>query len=83
MANLGSFRILLPFFRKSWGAGVLNSAILTVCTIGLSLARFWRALGIFFWGGEFEPPKPLLGKPLAECEVKCDLFVYYLHELSD
>ena len=22
----GSFRILLPFFRKSWGAGVLNSA---------------------------------------------------------
>jgi len=23
----GSFRILLPFFRKSWGVGVLNSAI--------------------------------------------------------
>ena len=23
----GSFRILLPFFRISWGAGVLNSAI--------------------------------------------------------
>ena len=23
----GSFRILLPFFRTSWGAGVLNSAI--------------------------------------------------------
>ena len=25
--NLGSFRILLPFFRTSWGDGVLNSAI--------------------------------------------------------
>jgi len=23
----GSFRILLPFFRKSWDVGVLNSAI--------------------------------------------------------
>jgi len=23
----GSFRILLPFFRTSWGGGVLNSAI--------------------------------------------------------
>ena len=23
----GSFRILLPFFRISWGVGVLNSAI--------------------------------------------------------
>jgi len=23
----GSFRILLPFFRKSWGVGVLNSAM--------------------------------------------------------
>ena len=23
--NLGSFRILLPFFRTSWGVGVLNS----------------------------------------------------------
>ena len=27
IANLGSFRILLPFFRITWGVGVLNSAI--------------------------------------------------------
>jgi len=26
-ANLGSFRISLPFFLTSWGVGVLNSAI--------------------------------------------------------
>jgi len=27
IANLGSFRISLPFSRTPWGAGVLNSAI--------------------------------------------------------
>ena len=43
------------FFRTSLGVGVLNSAIfLTVFTIGLSLARFWRAFGIS--GGGVEPP---------------------------
>ena len=51
----GSFRILLPFFQTSWGVGVLNSTILTVFIIGLSLARFWRAFGI---SGVFEPPNP-------------------------
>ena len=39
----GSFRILLPCFRTSWGVGVLNSAIFT---IGLTSARLWRAFGI-------------------------------------
>ena len=34
----GSFRILLPFFRTSWGAGVLNSVIFNSFQIGLSLA---------------------------------------------
>ena len=28
IANVKQLRILLPFFRTSWGAGVLNSAIL-------------------------------------------------------
>jgi len=41
--------------------GVLASKVqqfLTVYTIGLSLARFWRAFGIFFLGeGRFEPPQ--------------------------
>ena len=61
-ANLGSFKIWLSYFRTSWGVGVLNSAILTVLTIGLSLARFWRAFGIL--GGGLNPPTPL-GTPLA------------------
>ena len=63
----GSFRILLPFFGTSWGVGFLNSAIFfTFFTIGLILARFWRAFGISGWGGGglFETPNPLLGTPL-------------------
>jgi len=55
IANPGSFRILLPFFRTSWGVGVLNSAIYKVFTIRLSLARFWRALGI---SRGLNPPTP-------------------------
>jgi len=53
----GSFRILLPFFRTSWGVGVLNSAIFNSLTIGLSLARFWRAFGIL-GGGGLNPNSP-------------------------
>jgi len=52
----GSFRILLPFFRISWGVGVLNSAIFNSFQIGLSLARFWKAFGISGEGVEFPPP---------------------------
>ena len=61
----GSFRILLSFFRTSWGVGVLNSAFSTLFTVGLSLARFWRTFGIS-GGGEVEhtiPPTPL-GTPM-------------------
>jgi len=63
----GSFRILLHFFRTSWDAGVLNSAISTVFTIRLILARFWRAFGISGWGVEPhpKPPPPTFGTPLA------------------
>jgi len=54
----GSFRILLPFFRTSQGVGVLNlkkNKCLTVFTIGLSLARFWKAFGI---SGGLNPQTP-------------------------
>jgi len=44
----GIFGTLLPFFRTSWGVGVLNSAVFTV---GLSLARFFRVFGISVGGG--------------------------------
>ena len=54
----GSFRILLRFFRISWSVGVLNSAILTVFTIGLSLTRFWKTLVISGEGGVWTPYPP-------------------------
>jgi len=42
----GSFRILLPFFQTSWGAGVLNSAIFnTFCNqveFGTILEGLWN-----------------------------------------
>jgi hypothetical protein len=60
IANLKQFRnfelryvvrILLPFFRTSWSAGVLNSAIL------ISFHnRFWRVFGIS--GGGVQTPAP-------------------------
>ena len=61
--NLGSFRILLPFFITSWGVGVLNSAIFKLIRMlelntkhflhnlqsGLTLSNFRDV------GGGFEP----------------------------
>jgi len=53
----GSFRILLPFFRTSWGVGILNSAVFNSfhnqVEFGTILEDL-RNLG----GGEFEPPQP-------------------------
>jgi hypothetical protein len=60
----GSFRILLPFFRISWGDGVLNSAIFNSfhswVEFGTILEDLWN-----FGGGGVEPPTPPLGTPLA------------------
>jgi len=49
----GSFRILLPFFRTSWGVGVLNSVI-------FNSFHNWHDFGgpSEFRGGGFEPPTP-------------------------
>ena len=54
----GSFRTLLPFFRTTWGVGVLNSAIFDNFQIGLILARFWRAFRISGWGVNPPPNHP-------------------------
>ena len=62
--NPGRFWILLPFFRTYRGVWVLNSAILTIFTVGLSLARFWTAFRIS--GGGVEHPNRPLGTPLEK-----------------
>jgi len=52
----GSFRILVPFFRTSWGVGVLNSAIFNSfhnrVDFGTILEDLWN------FGVGFESPTP-------------------------
>jgi len=59
-----SFRIFLPFFRTSWGVGVLNSAIFNSF---YNRGEFGTILEGFrnFGGGEgLNTPNPPLGKSL-------------------
>ena len=56
--NLGSFRILLPFFRTSWGVGVLNSAIFNSFHNWVEFGTILEGLQNFGGGGGFEHPKP-------------------------
>jgi len=61
----GSFRILLPFFRTSWGVGVLNYAIFNSFHNRVEFGTILEGLWNFGW--EFEPSKPPpLGTPLVE-----------------
>jgi len=55
--NLGSFRILLPFFPTSWGVGILNSAIFNSFHNQVEFGTILESLGIS-GGGGFEPPTP-------------------------
>ena len=51
IANLGSFRILLPFFLASWGVGVLNSAIFNSFHIRVEFCTILEGLRNFGGGG--------------------------------
>ena len=53
----GSFLILLPFFRTSWGVGVLNSAIFNSFHNRVEFGTILEGLRNF-GGGGFEPPTP-------------------------
>jgi len=59
----GSFRILLPFFRTSWGFGVLNSAIFNISQNRLEFGTILGGLRNFGGGAGF---KPLLDTPLTK-----------------
>ena len=54
----GSFRILLPLFRTSWGVGVLSSAILNIFHNRVVFGTILEGLRNFFFfgGGGVEPP---------------------------
>ena len=47
----GSFRILLPFFRTSWGVGVLKSAILNSFHNWVEFGTILEGLPNFGGGG--------------------------------
>jgi len=67
----GSFRVLLPFFRTSWGVGVLNSAIFNSFHNRVEFGTILDGLRNFGgWG--FEPPNP---PPLSvrHCPERCKL----------
>jgi hypothetical protein len=60
----GSFRILLPFFRTSWGVGVLNSTIFNSFHKLVEFGTILEGLRNFGEGG-LNPRKPqALGTPL-------------------
>jgi len=61
-ANLGSFRILQPFFRTSWSVGVLNSAIFIDFHNRVEFGTILEGLRNF-GGGEWLNTHPL-GTPL-------------------
>jgi len=47
----GSFRILLSFFRTSWGVGVLNSALFNSFHNRVDFGTILEGLRNFDWGG--------------------------------
>ena len=47
----GSFRILLPFFRTSWGAGFQNSAIFNIFHNRVEFGTILEGLRNFGGGG--------------------------------
>jgi len=57
-ANLGSFRILLPFVRKSWGVGVLNSTIFNSFHSRVEFGTILEGLRNFGGGGSLTPQTP-------------------------
>jgi len=58
----GSFKILLPFFRTSWGVGTLNSAVFNSFHNRVEFDTILEGLRNFGGGGL--NPQPPLGTPL-------------------
>jgi len=57
LRTAGSFKILLPFFRTSWGVGVLNSTVFNSFHNRVEFGTILEGL-LHFGGGGVEPPKP-------------------------
>ena len=70
----GSFRILLPFFRTSWGVGVLNSAFFNRFHSRVEFGTILEGLRSFGRGGLNPPLFP--GTPLDYNKQKAELRKY-------
>jgi len=57
----GSFRILLPFFRTSWGVGFLNSAIFNSFHNRVESGTILEGIRNFGGGGVEHPPRYATG----------------------
>ena len=65
----GSFRILLPFLRTSWGVGFLNSAIFNSFHNRVEFGTILEGFGISGRGVVWTPQTPL-GTPLLSALFK-------------
>ena len=69
----GSFRILLPFFRTSWGVGVLNSAIFNNFHNRVKFGTMLEGLRNFGVGGWTpNPPRyaTVASRPILHASVR-------------
>jgi len=65
----GGFRILLPFFRTSWGVGVLNSVIFNSFHNRVEFGTILEGLRYLGGGGGFNPqnsPPPRYATAVSE-----------------
>ena len=67
----GSFRILLPFFRTSWGVGVLNSAIFDSFHNRVEFGTILEGLQNFGGLNTPNPPPRYDNAPTCICVCVC------------
>ena len=63
----GSFRILLPFFRTSWGVGFLNSVIFNSFHSRVEFGTILEGLRNFGGGGRLRTNPPLQTPSVRHC----------------
>jgi len=68
IVNLGTFRILLPFFRTSWGVGALNPAVFNSFHNRVEFGTILEGLQNFGGGGLLNPP-PRYTNGYSQCNL--------------
>jgi len=72
----GSFRILLPFFRTSWGVGVLNSAIFNSFHNRIEFGTILEGLRNF--GRGIEPPQTPPPPSARHCLLRIFILICFV-----